>query len=190
MNSIPELGPWAPAEPKPLRVRSQWHNTVAFEPKVRWALVTHQDSRTTARKTGKRTKQWVDGESVRDGIPWWRHGIQGSCYGRVQPGGSMSSTHRLDRGYIRELWPRQDASWRRGWSIWGKFWILWLWWVDWGEQWCTEHVTRGQNREGTQFIEASYGCYEFWTKMGSRWWRGESPELVYRAAQWGKGSKQ
>jgi hypothetical protein len=87
-----------------------------------------------------------------------------------------------------EDWPRRDASRRRGWLIWGKFRILGIWWVDWGEEWCTERVTRGRNRENTQFIEAGYGCSEFWTKMISGRWRDESSEFINRGAQWGKVS--
>jgi hypothetical protein len=62
----------------------------------------------------------------------------GSCYGRVQPGGPMSittcngtkNTHKLDCGYLRELWPQRDVSrWHRR-PAWGKFQILGLWWMD------------------------------------------------------------
>jgi hypothetical protein len=73
---------------------------------------------------------------------------------------------------------------------WGKIRILGLRWMVWGEEWCSGRVTRGRNREGTQFIEVGYGCFEFWMEMNLQWWRGESPELIYRGAQWGKNSGQ
>jgi hypothetical protein len=40
------------------------------------------------------------------------------------------NTHKLDRDYLRELWPRQDVSRRRWRPIWGKFQILRLQWMD------------------------------------------------------------
>ena len=44
--------------------------------------------------------------------------------------------------------------------------------------------------EGTQFIEVGYRCYEFLDEDGFTTVKGESPELVNRGAQWGKGSGQ
>jgi hypothetical protein len=90
------------------------------------------------RKTGERTEQWVDEESDHDGVPRWRHGVPGILLRRVKPGGTMSitmcngtqNTHKLDRGYLRELKPQRNVSrwhWR---SIWGKFQILGLQWMD------------------------------------------------------------
>jgi hypothetical protein len=48
--------------------------------------------------------------------------------------------------------------------------------MNWGEKWCSKSITRGRNREGTQFIEVGYGCSEFLMEMDLRRWRGESPE--------------
>jgi hypothetical protein len=45
--------------------------------------------------------------------------------------------------------------------------ILGLRWMDWGEKWCIERITRGRNREGTQFIESDHEFSEF----GWRWAR-------------------
>jgi hypothetical protein len=49
-------------------------------------------------------------------------------------------------------------------------------------------ITERQSEGSAQFIETSYGCYKFWMEMSSRRWRGESPELIYRGAQWSKVS--
>jgi hypothetical protein len=142
-------------DPKSSRTRSQWYNMVAFEVRVRLALVTHPDSRTIVRKTGERTERWVDRGSVHGGIPWWRHSVLGFWLRRVQSGGSMSivickriqNTHKPDHSYLRELWPRWDVSWRRGWPIWGDFRIPGLRLMVgcvWG---CVGFVTRGGARE-------------------------------------------
>jgi hypothetical protein len=124
-------------------------------------------------------------------FPMLRHGsVQLAKTGSSTSTRGCKNKDQRDMNWPGEDWPRQDASRWRGWPIWGKFRILRLLWVDWGEEWCTEHVTRGWNREGTQFIEAGYGCSGLWTKMSSRRWRDESPEFINRGAQWDKVSGQ
>jgi hypothetical protein len=140
------------------------------------------------RKTGERTEQGVDGGTVHGGVPWGNTVFRGSGYDRVQSGGSMSiatckrtqNTLKPDHSYLRGLWPRRDASWRRRWLICEKFRFLGLRWRDWGEEWCTGHVTRRWSREGLQFIVTTRVLRE----IGMRWSRGrkegESSEFARR----------
>jgi hypothetical protein len=90
--------------------------------------------------------------------------FRGSCYGRVELGGSMSivirkgtqNTLKLDCSYLRGLRPQRDVSWQRGWPIWGKFQ---------GEEWCAGRVTKRRSREGLQFILITRVLREFGMRM-------------------------
>jgi hypothetical protein len=106
--------------------------------------------------------------------------FRGSCYGRVELGGSLSivirkgtqNTLKLKCSYLRGLRPQRDVSWQRGWPIWGKFQ---------GEEWCAGRVTKRRSREGLQFIVITRVLCEFGMKMFT--WRSD---LFHHSSRRGK----